>query len=118
MLIGTKNIINDKLMGEISKVLPLEFIEYKDLLHNQKSNNSFDPSIAIVNLMDTGGYEESIVNIVRNQFPTIKIVALHSFKNENLINKTLAKGFDAYMSVFDLSENFGNELERLGIDMK
>jgi hypothetical protein len=104
MLIGTKNNINEKLLEEVSQLVPVQFVEYKDFLNSSSSEISVIPNIVIVNLMDVGPHEEAICKLSRNRYPESKLIAIHCFLHESMIVRTLDKGYDAYFSIFKLSE--------------
>lgn len=116
MLIGTKNNVNDKLLGEISKIFSTEFVNYTKIQETSAIFDLVEPRIILVNLMDVGGSDTQLLSILRNRFPNLKIMGLHCFNTEQMISSTLAKGFDGYLSVFDFSNDFHNLLDATGIN--
>lgn len=116
MLIGNNNSINLKLVEEISSVTPISFVEFKDLVGNPESVSAKSPHIALVNLMDLGNVETELLRLLKTNFSNLKIVAIHSFQSEQLIAKTLEKGYDDYVSIFDVSEKMFPILNELRIN--
>lgn len=116
MLIGNNNSINLKLVEEISTVSPMIFVDYKDLVSDPESISAKSPHIALVNLMDLGNVETELLAILKTNFSDLKIVAIHSFQSEHLIAKTLDKGYDSYISIFDVSEQMFPILDELRIN--
>ena len=106
MLIGGRNIVNDKLVKEISRVIPISFIDYLDLPGSKSQKDSADPFFVMLNLMDIGLVEASIFKRVKEQYPDSKIIALHCFQVDTLIQKTLNRGYDYYISILNFSEEF------------
>jgi AmiR/NasT family two-component response regulator len=115
VLVGKKNNINDKLIGEISDVFPIGLIEPDRLLSEDERPTNFSPPVILVNLLDMDTNQTNLVKVVRAQNPGVKIVALHAFKVESMIQATLKSGFDGYISVFDLSTEFIPLLTKLGV---
>lgn len=116
MLIGNNNLINTKLVEEISAVTPIKLIEYQEIANDPGAVSAKGPHIALVNLMDLGNVENELLEILKTNFSELKIVAIHSFQSEQLINKTLEKGYDRYISIFDISEQVFPILDELRIN--
>lgn len=110
MLIGIKNNVNDKLLQELSQISSFELIDYREILKNPEILNAKYSNIILVNLMDVGGYDQDIVEILRKYFSDIKIIALHCFKSEAMISSVLEKGYDFYISIFDFSEEISEHI--------
>lgn len=104
MLVGLNNSVNEKLVTEISRVYPITFRDVRHILYI--SNDSYVPRILLVNLMDIGSNEELLLRTLKNRYPERMIVGIHCFQSENMIKKTLDKGYDDYISVFKVSEEF------------
>lgn len=109
MLVGQKNEINEKLVSEISEVFPIKFKDLKSVLEG--SEKAYSPRIILINLMDAGSDEEELMRILKKEYPDRKKIAIHCFQTENLIEKTLEKGYDSYLSIFNISEDFVQELD-------
>ena len=110
MLIGLNNLVNEKLVKEISHVYPITFRDVSSILDNSK--DSYTPRILLVNLMDIGSNEEALLIALKNRYPGRMIIGIHCFQMDNMIQKTLDKGYDDYISVFKVSEEFSRILEK------
>lgn len=115
MLIGKNNPVNRTLVEKLVPVLSIQFVDYTDLLKNPAAFAVQEPQIALVNLMDLGSVETELLQLLKLNFPNLKIVAIHSFQSEILIEKTLAKGYDSYISIFDISENIASIFEEFAL---
>ncbi|MFD1292363.1 hypothetical protein ACFQ5N_00830 [Lutibacter holmesii] len=104
MLVGKENKINSKIVDEISYVFPIVFKNYEDVMRD--IDTMYQPRILIVNLMDVGQVEEEVISKLKEKFPELKCIALHCYQSLEMIQKTLDKGYDDYISIFDLSEGF------------
>lgn len=109
MLVGKKNKINSKIVDEISQVYPIVFKNYEQVL--EEINTIYSPKILIINLMDLGQVEQEVFSILKKKFPELKCIALHCFQSPKMIKQTLDKGYDDYISIFDLSERFSKLLK-------
>jgi DNA-binding NarL/FixJ family response regulator len=109
MLVGQNNEINEKLVAEISAVFPIKFKDVKSVLEG--SDQGYSPRILLINLMDVGSDEEELLRVLKKEYPNRKMIAIHCFQTENLIKKTLEKGYDSYLSIFNVSEDFLQELQ-------
>lgn len=110
MLVGLNNLVNEKLVKEISHVYPITFRDVSSILDNSK--DSYTPRILLVNLMDIGSNEEALLIALKNRYPGRMIIGIHCFQMDNMIQKTLDKGYDDYISVFKVSEEFSRILEK------
>jgi Tat protein secretion system quality control protein TatD with DNase activity len=90
------------LVEEISKVFPITFIDFHDILNDQSHLNSNNTKIFLFNLME----EENVFKIVKKCYPDKKIIALHCFQVCSLIQKTLDRGYDHYISILNFSDEF------------
>lgn len=105
MLIGNNNSVNERLVSEFSSVAPVTLVNPNDFLNNtQEVVSNVQPHIAILNLMDVGNVENELLAVLKEQFPQLRIIAIHSFLAEHLIQKTLEKGYDSYVSIFEVSD--------------
>lgn len=108
MLVGKENKINSKIVDEISHVFPIVFKNYEEVMRD--IDTMYQPRILIVNLMDVGQVEEEVISKLKKKFPKLKCIALHCFQSPDMIQSTLKKGYDDYISIFDLSEGFSKLL--------
>lgn len=104
MLIGEDNKINEKLVEELSQVYPIKFKDLKTIL--EYSEDLYSPRIILVNLMDVGSKEDELIQILKFHYSDKKLIAFHCFESEKMIRKTLEKGYDGYLSLFNISEEF------------
>lgn len=104
MLIGQNNQINEKLVEELSQVYPIKFRDLTKIL--EVTENSYSPSFILVNLMDIGSNEKELIQIIKSEYPNQKMIAIHCFQSDKMITKTLEKGYDGYLSIFNISEEF------------
>lgn len=103
MLIGRKNIINYKLVKELQPLYSVQLMEFGSELDSELSKTSSPPPVVIVNLIDIPDVEP-VLNSVKKNFPDTKVIAIHTFENEAMIETILDKGFDAYLPIFKFSE--------------
>ena len=106
MLIGGRNSVNEKLVIEISKVIPISFMDFLELPHGKSHTTSDHPSFVLLNLMDIGLVEQSIFRFVKERYPNSHVIALHCYQAEAIIQKTLDRGYDHYISILNFSEEF------------
>lgn len=109
MLIGQKSNINDKLVEEISEIFTISFWDINDVINGVQ--NTTEPRIIIINLMDINVQEDEILNILKNKHPHAKVIGIHCYQSPKMIEKTLSKGYDGYLSIFNLSEELGLTLK-------
>lgn len=110
MLVGGKNEINRKIVNEISEVFPIVFKNYKDVI--EKLDSVYTPRILLINLMDVGSFDEKLIPILKEKYPALNIIAIHCYQSQEMIEKTISKGYDNYISIFDLSNEFSNILQQ------
>lgn len=106
MLIGKENAINAKLVEEISRIFPITLVNYNDLFEDGYHPDSPKPKIILLNLMDIGMEEEVIFSMLKKHHPHTKFIAVHCFQVDSLIQKTLERGYDHYISILNFSEEF------------
>ncbi|MGI9531595.1 hypothetical protein [Lutimonas sp.] len=106
MLIGIHNRINQKLVEEISLVYALSFVPYQHILIEDRTLLEQTPRILLVNLMDLGLEEEALRLTLKKVYPDLNLIGMHCFQSELMIQETLVKGYDQYVSVFDILDNF------------
>ena len=105
MLLGKENSINQKLVQEISEVFPIQFREYFVFMADAQIRPDVNPKIFFINLMDVGGDETDLLGMLQVRFPESRKIAIHTFQEEIMVRTTLKKGFDGYLSIFDLNED-------------
>lgn len=110
MLVGQKNKINDKLVEEISQVFTISFKDINDVLNGNQSDVT--PRIIILNLMDVSVQEKELLTILKSKYPNIKVIGIHCYQSQKMIVNTLNKGYDSYLSIFNISEDFKSILKR------
>ena len=106
MLIGGRNSVNEKLVKEISKVVPISFMDFLELPKSKFLVDAARPNFVLLNLMDIGLVEQTIFSLVKERYPDSKIIALHCYQSSTLIKKTLDRGYDHYISILNFSEEF------------
>lgn len=113
MLVGKSNSVNKKLVKEISEILPISFVDSN--LYLEHSREIRNPRVVIINLMDVGEYEGVLYSQIKTSYPNVKILAMHCFQAESMIQQVLDRGYDGYLSIFDFSEEFSVLMEQLEI---
>lgn len=113
MLVGKENKINHKIIDEVSHVFPIVFKNYEEVL--DIFDAPYSPKFLLINLIDVGQVEEEVIAILKNKFPHLKSIALHCYQSPDMIQDTIDKGYDGYISIFDLSEGFSKLLTELEI---
>lgn len=108
MLVGKENVVNKKIVKEVSEVFTIAFKNYNEIIDG--SQTLYSPRILLVNLMDLGSYEEEVISALKEKFPKLKLIAIHCFQNPEMIDSLIRKGYDSYVSVFDLSNEFSTML--------
>ncbi|OIQ30824.1 MAG: hypothetical protein BM564_01020 [Bacteroidetes bacterium MedPE-SWsnd-G2] len=115
MLIGNSNSVNKKLVDEISKIYPITFVDATNFVEHPLEVNSSLPRIIIVNLMDVASNERDLFALIKNTYPDRKLLGLHCFKSQNMIQNVLDSGYDGYLSIFDFSNEFSEIINKLGV---
>ncbi|GGZ74783.1 hypothetical protein [Algibacter mikhailovii] len=108
MLIGRENSINQKLVDKISEIIPIVFKNYEAVLEGFEDR--LIPRVLIVNLMDVGPIENEIISNLKKKYPQIKLIAVHCFQAPEMIDSIIRKGYDSYVSIFDISNELSNML--------
>lgn len=106
MLIGGRNAVNEKLVKEISGIVPISYVDFFELQEGELPPESAIPPFVMLNLMDIGLVEETIFRTLKERYPNAKIIALHCYQAESLIQQTLDRGYDHYISILDFSDEF------------
>ena len=106
MLIGGRNTVNEKLVSEVSKAIPISFVDFLEFPSGKTHPGSGVPHFVILNLMDIGLVEESIFRLVKERYRSAKIIAMHCYQVDSLIQQTLERGYDHYISILNFSEEF------------
>ena len=105
MLIGKENSVNEKLLTEINRIMPVCFVEIEVLLDKRTESLECNPKIIFVNLMDVGADEKKLLKKLKCIFPNAKLLGIHCYMVPSMIDQTLEKGYDAYLPIFEFSEN-------------
>ena len=113
MLLGKNNLINQKLIFEINKLIKLEFVDLDTFKMYPLIKPEYSPRILLVNLMDVGSFQMELLSKLKTVYPGVKIIAIHNFMGPDKIKSILENGFDAYMSVFNLGEELVSVFESL-----
>jgi hypothetical protein len=113
MLLGKENLINQKLIFEINKLIKLKFIDLDTFKMYPILKPEYSPRIILVNLIDVGSFQIELLSKLKTIYPDVKIIGIHNFISPNKIKLVLENGFDAYMSVFNLGEELVSVFESL-----
>ena len=113
MLLGKNNLINQKLIFEINKLIKLEFVDLDTFKMYPLIKPEYSPRILLVNLMDVGSFQIEMLSNLKTVYPGVKIIGIHNFMGPDKIKSILENGFDAYMSVFNLGEELVSVFESL-----
>ncbi|OHX67062.1 hypothetical protein [Flammeovirga pacifica] len=108
ILIGNDNELNSKLLEEIKHFIPIEQITYNKLLMSDSIDKE---GILLINLLDVVGDSKEVINEVRMRYPRHKVIALHYFQVDSMIEKLLNDGFDEYVSILNFSETIHEILD-------
>lgn len=105
ILIGVDNEINRKLLLQLKELYDCEFLnvegDYCDKLKKKAGESSF----FFLNIIDLENEQESIIlNNLKLRRPDSKLIAIHTFMIDSMIEGILLRGFDEYIPIFEFSE--------------
>lgn len=103
MLIGKDTVVTRKLVQQISRIHPIEFLEYRSDLESLLAGIEDAPRLIFVNLLDLGG-EIAMPRAIKRVLPRSTLVGIHCYQAKNMIAVLYKNGFNKYISIFHLSD--------------
>ena len=115
MLIGKQTQLNNTLeevlallVPKVTRLSPEEFLE-------SQLGNSANCEIVFVNITDLTDQEAAILSKIKTIHSSSKVVGMHTFMVPAMKQQVLDRGYDAYLSFFEFSEQVEDLLQSFGI---
>ncbi|WP_281615453.1 hypothetical protein [Flammeovirga sp. SubArs3] len=110
ILIGNDNTINNRLSEELLALFPISCLSFEVI---ESLKEDYQEGYIFFNLLDINVTVEQAFLLVKSKYPRKKIIGIHCFQVEQMINSILVLGFDAYISLFNFSEDVEKTLQRI-----
>ena len=115
MLIGKQTQLNNTLEEVLSMLVPrVRRLTPEEFLDSNVPGGVTD-SIVFVNLTDLTDEETAILQKLKESNSPAKIVGIHTFMVPAMKKEVLDRGYDAYISFFEFSEQVEELLQSFGI---
>ena len=115
MLIGKQTPLNDTLLEALKIFMPNARLVSPRSFLAPDFMTGHSSAVVFVNITDLTNEESDILTKLRTQFPGVKIVGMHTFMVPQMKDQILNRGFDAYLSFFDFSDDIEEVLESFGV---
>lgn len=108
--------IGAKIYGRISSFMPIVVVSPNSIENSSKKLPSTPPKVIFINQIDIDQTESEILHYLRQRYQEAKIIALNTHSVPILKDRTIASGYDGYLSLFEMGDKLSGLLESFGLD--